>query len=1106
MANSDELKKQANFHYYLNRQGVRGPQGAKGEEGFSPTITVAQNTANTYILKITDVNGEFLTENLRGSIIDTSQGTYIRYNPETDTLYSSELPEATNESTGGVQLATLDDFVTLSSKKVVTPEVMFDFLTTNLKAGANIKIDYKEEGAEITVSVIGLQETITDIDTRVTALENKTPEIATTSKVGIVKPDGTSITITGDGTISTKGGGGGVTNYADLEGLPVFNAPLTDTVDTQSNSVGLEINDNYINVLSYASVDWFASNAGKTQYLSFSNSSNKFSSNKAGVKPHNYILLPYKFNQVVKADISAVVMFGYLDENGFFTPIAHSSSNEGISCNPGFVTSNTGNVSGGKTTWKTSYGTRISLNDYAGRVVSSRRYQYAQMTYDGSVSTIRSYCLYNIDKESGFHGVCSSTNSSTDLNKVAKITHVLISGLETNVDTFKTSSFGIFSAEGNLGSTLSPLTFEGKTSEIDLSASTQTRNVRVSKATASSLGIVRPDNSTIKVTSDGVIRTDTTNITTEIDSLDARVTALEGAPASVIINDTTSSSTTTYSSNKINELISGGTGTSNYAELTNKPEINSIELIGDKTSRDLNLSDFFNAGTGLEFNNRITSYLTGVSGSGNTFVFEYSDTYSSVHVEQMNVFKPRSCLALPIKPGQVMTLTANAATNVPFSVFLCKKTEDGYDPRFVYAASSTTSPTVMRISNITYSGTAPNIVATMTFNSVSRTSNTAELQYPITSLYISTGYALITCGKAGPSASAYNYIHTIDASEVAQIDTLLIVSTSTSSSPAMAYETSAGWITGIKTGDSSDTLTSTITMQKIKEPSLIDWTQNTTEKYLDSSINGLPNSITTSETDSTVTLASTKAVELNTPTLYVPNNLVYKNETEQNLFLHQGSVEAGDNVTISKTATGIKIASTSSGGTSSNYGIQGDYSTHYGILDCPNGLIDYNATGTEITLNPGIVMQLAGSTTKTTNASTITHTLVSTGAITLFYTAGNLLEAGKVDYQEDEPANNGVDNYQAWFKPSEQMWYFKSVGDGNVWRSAIATPIANVNITDGNITRLDYIGYRILDDDILVQMSEIETLQETIATMQNTINALNSRIEALETQINAGEI
>lgn len=171
--------------------------------------------------------------------------------------------------------------------------------------------------------------------------------------------------------------------------------------------------------------------------------------------------------------------------------------------------------------------------------------------------------------------------------------------------------------------------------------------------------------------------------------------------------------------------------------------------------------------------------------------------------------------------------------------------------------------------------------------------------------------------------------------------------------------------------------------------------------------------------------------------------------------------------------------------TNEKYGIQGDYSTHYGILDCPNGLIDYNVTGKDITINAGMILQLAGQANKTTIASNITKTLTSNDNIVLFYSAGEFLEAGKVDYSIEEPADNGASNYQAWYTPEVGQWQFKSNDTGNVWRQAIATPIANIYMNNSNITRIDYIGYRILDDDIFVQQSELETINESITTLTN---------------------
>lgn len=173
-----------------------------------------------------------------------------------------------------------------------------------------------------------------------------------------------------------------------------------------------------------------------------------------------------------------------------------------------------------------------------------------------------------------------------------------------------------------------------------------------------------------------------------------------------------------------------------------------------------------------------------------------------------------------------------------------------------------------------------------------------------------------------------------------------------------------------------------------------------------------------------------------------------------------------------------------------HYGIEADYATHYGILDCPNGLIDYNATGKEITINPGIVLQLAGATTKTTIASEIKYTIDTVGKVTLFLVEGQILEAGDVYYTDTEP-QDGVSSYLAWYSPKIGKWQFKSNDTGNVWRMANATPIANVNSNGSNILSINYIGYRILDDDIIAQQSEIENLLDLI-------DSLTQRVEALE--------
>ena len=173
-----------------------------------------------------------------------------------------------------------------------------------------------------------------------------------------------------------------------------------------------------------------------------------------------------------------------------------------------------------------------------------------------------------------------------------------------------------------------------------------------------------------------------------------------------------------------------------------------------------------------------------------------------------------------------------------------------------------------------------------------------------------------------------------------------------------------------------------------------------------------------------------------------------------------------------------------------SYGIKGDYSTHYGILDTPNGIVEYSATGLAITVQPGLVLQMAGATTKTINASELNYILTSTDDCVLFYAeGGSLIEATEVYYSTVEPEASDI-GFVAWYSPIVGKWQFKSDDTGNVWREAVATPIANIRITNGNITRLDYIGYRILDDELLVS--------------KDMYDALLARVTALETEINGG--
>lgn len=202
------------------------------------------------------------------------------------------------------------------------------------------------------------------------------------------------------------------------------------------------------------------------------------------------------------------------------------------------------------------------------------------------------------------------------------------------------------------------------------------------------------------------------------------------------------------------------------------------------------------------------------------------------------------------------------------------------------------------------------------------------------------------------------------------------------------------------------------------------------------------------------------------------NTAGIKNNQNNKYYLNQGSITAGNNITIEETAEGVKINSTASGGGGgTNAGLEGDYCSRYGIVDCPNGIL---VEGTKkVTLKAGVVMQMTETDGLTTNASDMAHDITSTVDFDLFYTSGSLLEATQVVFAEQEP-DNGDTGVLAWFNGTK--WQFKSNSTGNVWKSAPAVRLAHIHITNGNITRIDYIGNRHLNKVIPVTTDGAQTI------------------------------
>lgn len=160
-------------------------------------------------------------------------------------------------------------------------------------------------------------------------------------------------------------------------------------------------------------------------------------------------------------------------------------------------------------------------------------------------------------------------------------------------------------------------------------------------------------------------------------------------------------------------------------------------------------------------------------------------------------------------------------------------------------------------------------------------------------------------------------------------------------------------------------------------------------------------------------------------------------------------------------------------GISEGDGIKGDYCTTYGIIDAPNGILT-NPSGMEVVLKQGVVLQLAGQDIKTTISGDMAHTITSTADCDLFYVSGttSLMEVAEIVWSRIEP-DNGQTGVLAWWNPNNKKWKFKSNDTGNVWAEAIATPIAHIHTNGTTVTRIDHIGYRILDDEVYALKSDL---------------------------------
>lgn len=116
------------YEIVLNEQGPQGRQGKKGDAGFTPIISVKDNTASNYTLNILTQDGQITTPNLKANLpAGGATGQVLTKNSgEQDDCSWQNLPNATTEVEGIARLATEADFEATedsaaSDNTIVTP-------------------------------------------------------------------------------------------------------------------------------------------------------------------------------------------------------------------------------------------------------------------------------------------------------------------------------------------------------------------------------------------------------------------------------------------------------------------------------------------------------------------------------------------------------------------------------------------------------------------------------------------------------------------------------------------------------------------------------------------------------------------------------------------------------------------------------------------------------------------------------------------------------------------------------------------------------------------------------------------------------------------------
>lgn len=155
-------------------------------------------------------------------------------------------------------------------------------------------------------------------------------------------------------------------------------------------------------------------------------------------------------------------------------------------------------------------------------------------------------------------------------------------------------------------------------------------------------------------------------------------------------------------------------------------------------------------------------------------------------------------------------------------------------------------------------------------------------------------------------------------------------------------------------------------------------------------------------------------------------------------------------------------------------GVKGDYCSTYAVIKAPNGRPRIKASATNtVTVPAGLVFDCPLSTdpndTSTGLITWVTQedveiTETTTDCFLVYVHAlGAFKVCNKICFTPAQP-EEGTEPCMMWF--NGEYWQLKSDDTGNVWRKTRAHPVCKCIFTNGVLTRLNYIGWYDIPEDV----------------------------------------